>query len=562
MPARQEFSIFGALKRLKALSGRRLSSWCLAACASVAVYASTATAQTSPAGDSRQSFVLSGTVTNAATGEPIPHALVRANGPTTRSAFSDSEGVFQFEGMPPGSVTLTAQKPGYYAEQDGAGMAWRSTQIGPNTGPQVVKLFPMASIAGRITDPAGVPLEQISVRLTGTALRDGHKTWESRGMTNTDDDGNYRVAGLMPGAYYISVGPAQSESRIMAQGEKPKTGYPHLYYPGVPELASASPMQLTAGQQGQADMAIAAVPVFSLSGLITGALPEHGTGLLIVTTSGDDVMLPMRLNAELGTFSIDSVPAGTYLLKAFSNAGQQQLRAEQRVNVAANLENLHLALGPAISIPVAVHMQSRAQTRSGPTPAWNEQRPPLSVLLQSNQPNGNTAFSTLESRPDGAGRTGLTLQNVEPGTYTVKLMPQGPWYVQSASYGQTNALTDDITVAPGQSYPLDVSLRDDSASVTATLRTTQSEPLPMTALVVAQGGGKSATHMGRGVGSVTVPGLAPGDYLVYAFDQVEGLEYGNADALAPYASQAAHVTVAANQQGQVKVDMIHAGSEP
>ena len=42
---------------------------------------------------------------------------------------------------------------------------------------------------------------------------------------------------------------------------------------------------------------------------------------------------------------------------------------------------------------------------------------------------------------------------------------------------------------------------------------------------------------------MTLPSLAPGDYMVFAFDRVDGLEYSNADALAPYASRAAHVTL-------------------
>ena len=87
--------------------------------------------------------------------------------------------------------------------------------------------------------------------------------------------------------------------------------------------------------------------------------------------------------------------------------------------------------------------------------AWNREAPPeLSrcslerrIVLHSRcacspaDPNPAEQFSTFEQR---SGHPTLVLQNVDPGTYTAVLMPQPPWYVQSASYAQTNVLYDDM----------------------------------------------------------------------------------------------------------------------
>jgi hypothetical protein len=59
--------------------------------------------------------------------------------------------------------------------------------------------------------------------------------------------------------------------------------------------------------------------------------------------------------------------------------------------------------------------------------------------------------------------------------------------------------------------------------------------------------------------SFTFSGLAPGDYLIYAFDSADRLEYGNPDVLQPYTSQAAHVTLSPNQKAQVSLDLITVG---
>jgi hypothetical protein len=229
--------------------------------------------------------------------------------------------------------------------------------------------------------------------------------------------------------------------------------------------------------------------------------------------------------------------------------------------VAANVDNVRLVLSPVISIPVVVHMQSRAASGAGSANAvhWSENRPPLNVALLSAQPNATESFSSFQHR--GPGNSGLVLQNIEPGSYGVNLLPQPPWYVQSASYGQTNVLYDDITVSAGQSYPLDVNLRDDSASLTVTVRGSDTLGQQRANIVIlAQPTAKLGPHVLRNVtGTSTETGLPPGEYLVFAFDRIDDLEYTNADALSAYASQAAHVTLSANQQGQVSLDLIQVG---
>ncbi len=506
--------------------------------------------------DTRDSFVVSGTVVNSVTGEGIARALVHANGLSSRTGFTDSEGHFQFEGMQAGQIVLLAQKPGYVSDQESTGYS-HAIQVGPGTGSQTIRLEPLSAISGRVVDASGQPIERIAVRLTCRTLREGRKIWEPRGMNETDEDGHYRFSSLMPGTYYLSVGPAQSEGQLLAVGEKPTSGFPHLYYPGVPDLASAAPIQLGAGQQMQADFSLSPVPVYRVTGSIAGQPVDKGVGLITFSSSGDDVMLPASVNPELGTFHIDSVPAGSYILKAVSSGGGQPLEGEQRISVAANLENVHLVLAPATSIPVVVHLQSRSSgAGSAGATHWNENRPPLSVGLQSTQPNTSESFSTFQHR--GSGNSGLVLQNVEPGTYGVNLIPQEPWYVQSASYGQANALYDDITVSPGQSYPLEITLRDDGASLTVAVQSSDSAtPAKANVVIVPQPASNREPRVLRNVTATsTESGLAPGDYLVYAFDRIDGLEYTNPDALSPYASQAAHVTLSAGQQGQVSLDLI------
>lgn len=503
-----------------------------------------------------QTYSLSGTVVNSATGEGVPRAMVRTNGNVQRNTWSDTDGHFQFDGLPPSQVTVTAQKPGFFNDQDANGPTSSWITIGANSGGITIKLIPQSAIYGRVTDSSGLPIEHMPMRLTARSIRDGRKRWEPRGMTETDEDGHYRFAGLMPGTYYLAAGPRQGELQLMAAGEKQKSGFPHLYYPGVPELASAAAIQLVSGAQSEADFSLSAVPVYQVSGVVSGHSPDQGVGFQVLTPSGDEVSVPTNFNMETGVFTLEDIPAGSYLLRALSQLSLQPLRAEARIAVAANMEGVHLALAPAVSIPIVVRMDTHASSGGGPS-ATNLQRPPVSVHLIPQDITVGELFSTAE--PNG---NGIMLQNVDFGTYTVDLRPLPPWYVQSASYGQMNLLYDDITVSPGQSYPMDVVLRDDGATLSGTLKSSSGTPQRVNVVILAQPASKLGAHTLPGItDTFNLSGLAPGDYLVFAFDRLDGLEYSNPDVMDAYASQASHVTLTAGQQAQVQVDLIHLGKK-
>lgn len=518
----------------------------------------------SPGQTPAQKFTVSGTAIDAVTGEPVRKALVQLNGRQRRTSFSDSDGRFQFEGVPAGSVTFMAQKPGYFGDQE---LMRETPAVEAGAGPVVIKLTPESVIGGKVMSSAGTPLEHVSLNLTYIDVREGRRHWESKGSAMTDEDGRYRFANLRPGGYYVSASPFTPIADSVLEGNRtPKTGYPGVYYPGVPDLASASPIQLSAGQPAEANFSLSEVPVYAVSGTISGYAVNQGVGIQVFDGSGVLVDRGVQFSPENGRFDVAGLAPGAYVLKAYSSAGpNQQTRAELRFHLEADLHNLHLALAPALSIPIVVQMESKTQSPRSQASAirFANAGPPVSVRLLGNGPGATEAYAGFEGPQN---QQSLILRNVEPGRYSAIIDAREPWYVASAESGQTNMLTDDLVVTAGTpAPPINIVLRNDGASLNGTVRVPDGTTAHVTVVAVPDGVGKASPVVGNyyppqdkssGTSEFSLDGLAPGEYTVFAFDHTAGIEYANRDVLQNYSSQTAHVTLSPGQRAKVTLELI------
>ncbi len=555
----------------------RLGPWLLALIAWVClvlmpcpVVAQDGSGAAAPGSSNAQKYTVTGTVVNAGTGEPIARALVTLSGTPMRYAFSDSTGAFSIDGVPAGQHAISAQKPGYFNGHETGG-SFRSAQFvdaGPNSDSVVIKLAAENVIFGRLTDVNGQPIESVGVRLTRRTLRNGVWRMESKSSATSDEDGMYRFANLQPGSYYVSAGPdVPTREMLFSDPEVPRTGWQGIYYPQAPDLASASPIQVTSGQKVEADLVLNRVPVYVVSGMVTGFPPGQGASLQVQNSAGDFVGASVRFHHDTGEFEV-RLPAGSYRLKAYSQLGEQQLRADVRLTVEKDLPNLHLPLQPAVSIPIHAQIEDRSQdtAQSPRSPSFVLARdaydsPPVSVHLIATDPGGTDAYSV----PGGTkGNRTLSLRAVEPGRYIADISAYGGWYVASALCGNTNLLSDDLVVTAGDSCTIELSLRNDGGLLSAKVNSTAAAA-GMALLVPARGRGMPHstsfyTPNASTPAQFQINGVAPGEYLLYAFDQPEGVEYSNPEVLQSYSSQATPVTISPGQTTKAAAQLIQTGT--
>ena len=192
--------------------------------------------------------VIEGIVTKDPGGEPVKKAVIEliAENQTEGgdyTAVTGADGTFHIEGIIPGHYRLFAERTGLLeADKRHTGSEGRVLTLtaGQELKDLLIRMQAAAVVHGRVTDEDGEPLPDATVTVLRQAFASGRSHWEQAGSERTNDLGEYRVANLPAGDYYVSVNPppdfrslieeagrARSEPRNASAGvlDKPATTY-------------------------------------------------------------------------------------------------------------------------------------------------------------------------------------------------------------------------------------------------------------------------------------------------------------------------------------------------
>ena len=513
-----------------------LASFILALLVPPPVYAQMASLNTTPA---RQVIDVQGTVVNSITGEPLARTLVTLNSPIYRSMLTDGEGHFTFEAVPPSALYLQVRKPGFFARREQiivpAGEAENVT----------LKLAPAGVIMGRVVDESGEPLEGAGVQLMEQHVMNGRRRWlRSRGAS-TNDDGKYRLPDLHPGKYIVVVQPSQRNI------QRAKSGYAEVYFPKAPDRASATPIPVSAGEQVEANFDLSPVPLFTISGVVTG--PKFlGASVMLNRDEGNGMVLSGGVDPN-GHFEIRSIPRGRYYLTAngFVDPALPPLVARNSLSVNSDLSSVVMVLHQPISIPVLIRNETQ---NPGITYGQN---PPMLANIQAIQVGDQEYMGGGGASFEGpAENKTLLLRLLNSGTYNIMIAPMVQGYISSARCGSTDLLTEPLVVpASGIADPIEIVVRNDAAKLSGTIR--NSKTPAMVVAVPDRDTVQPPITFGTGPdGKLYAQQLAPGGYTLYAFTNLEDIEYGDREALKAFRSKSLHVTLSANQTTDVTLDAI------
>ena len=293
---------------------------------------------------------------------PVRRVVVSISGDVlpTRSAITDDAGKFVFNRLPAGSFSITARKAAYLSTEHGSTKPGRAgSRIALGAGEKravALTIFKGAVIAGTLRDASGQPLAGVGVAAIDTRLV-SQGTGISPEVATTDDRGNYRIFGLMPGEYAIAAGPgaagtgeiggrtaAEMEALLSTLSQRQNRGaapasspavippatpitYAPVYYPGTPYYSEAAHFRVAAQEEREGvNFDVSHVPAATIEGVVNGDVANlAGVQLSLVPdgprvsiTTGGITSVPPN---EKGEFKYGNLAPGKYRIVARARRG-------------------------------------------------------------------------------------------------------------------------------------------------------------------------------------------------------------------------------------------------
>lgn len=566
---------------------------CALAVAAVAAQepAEDGTQTASPSGQNAQRVTVTGTVRNAATGDPLPRALVQIEGDADTGTLTDGEGRFEIPGVPAGPQIIRVAKPGYrdrpYATEEAGLQAEgpaHDVLVAAQMPELVFSLNPDCAIRGHIDLSTGDPAEGISVILLQQVVRSGRALWTIVANKRANGDGNYRFGGLPAGTYMVFTLPAlESEPAVdaIAAGSAKniaRSGFAPVFYPDARDLSGAAPIRLSAGSQVDANLSLALEPFYPVTIHATApggnggadklSQPGGYTGV-IMDASGhptpyivqyDDTTQSLQANLPDGSYS---VVLRSFLRPRFTagagDGGRGSIRNATLAGAADftvaghAINGLRVGLGTPAAASVHLRLVHNPDFSSTGAFAVSNASELVNLNLDPAGVLPENSFESIWSMENGADSITFTAQ---PGSYWLSTyLPRKGVCVGGFTAGATNLAREPLAVslltAPP---PMELTLRDDCGTLALTLPAALAEFLPgdepfYTVYLVPDFDTVMDTppmtmHPSSGA-TLTVDGLTPGSYHVYLFASPVHLEYRNPAALAALANPGQQVTIAA-----------------
>lgn len=291
---------------------------------------------------------ISGRVTAEGTNAPIAGARVmvfpmmrRGTPPTgpmamTPQGLTDQDGRFVFNGLAPGEYRVDVQKTGFASLVDPTARPRTYTVAAGQALDNIsIVLQKGAVITGKVLDQKGEPVTDAQVMALRRITPPGASTAAPRllptpmqGAQMTNDIGEYRVAGLAPGEYFIAASPRAmgfagpgAASTTGKGGGTPTTTT--TYYPGTADQVGAQAITVAAGAEvSNIVFTLQSAPAYRISGTVVdenGAPVAHAMVMLMHDPRNGMMFMGPGGNAQTGDdgrFSIGDITPGAYRLNA------------------------------------------------------------------------------------------------------------------------------------------------------------------------------------------------------------------------------------------------------
>lgn len=459
----------------------------------------------------------------------------RNDTPDSQTAVTGVDGVFQFVKIAPGRYSVRVQKTGYVGANRGtsaaasrgvgSSVATLTLNKGENVRDFSFKMQPHGVISGRVLDDEGEPVARVQVQALRYVYQNGQKRLMPMNSNMTNDLGEYRIWGMAPGNYFLSASPL--DFNFAPRNRPARDGYATTYYPTAASVDRASQLAVTAGaRMDNVDLRLQRAHMVTITGVvIDGTTGEKASRAnVMITPNGDAgaeaMMMGMRSGgmARNGAFTLQNVTAGSYTLTAniFGEQGRGLVVGTLNVEVGAeDIKGLTIVAHPGATVTGKVKYEG-----SDTAPVASN----LRVMLEGVRPQMMMGMSGAQVKEDGK----IEFANVAASKFRVRTfgLPDG-YYLKEVKLGNQDVRQTGLDFTNGVSGELEITLAPGAGTLSGVVRTSKDETQSNVVVVLAPkteyaGLSDQIRNTISGTkGEYTFTGLAPGDYDVYVFEDIE-----------------------------------------
>jgi len=540
------------------------------------------------------SAVLQGTVVQAGTNAPLGQARVELL-PTgaivaVDSIITDREGRFSFPKVAPGSYRLVASRTGYVNTEYGQRLPNGPTLTlalapGQRLNNVVLTMSEGGVISGRATDngqPVGIA-DVIAFKLSDFS---GLPVFLRVLSAKTNDLGEYRMFWLPPGQYVVGLDikdQANAANLILsADGDdeaflfRQRTGYRFVlnraigagagdndkhvmtFFPGTIDPDRAVPVEVRAGAEASnININGSALPVRNVRGRVNGVPKDSGLQEPAVELTNPSVLSGIAprqgepVKKDDSTFLIQRVLPGVYDLVAAAG----NLLGTTKVEVGAtDVNDVVVDLLPGVEVNGKIVIER--QTPLSPDPAMTG----LRVILRPERLSGVTVGS--ETASDGSFKIpgSATAPGVPAGDYRVRVapilidrtFPGNPiapvptplqsMYVKSIRLGDRDLFNEPLHIERQLQDKLEIVIGTNPGTIEGRVMTTGQKPagsvwvalLPDNKLRFKVDHRYTSSDL---EGRFKFDNVPPGDYQLYAWEDIEKLAWQEPRLMRPFESR-------------------------
>jgi hypothetical protein len=549
---------------------------------------------------------LRGTVVKWGTTDPLAQAIVelRAESGGNRpiaSTVSSEKGEFVFPNVPAARYRVVATRQGYASAEygqrrpNGSGQMITLATGQQKTGVQI-GMSEGATVFGRILDRNGQPLPFAEVHIQKIDYRTGRASLVDVQNTITNDLGEYRIFWVTPGQYYVQasanntptfgssmlVNPGGADtsgtsisitSRSTARvtrgvGLEPGESFAPIYYPSTPDLQKASLVELRAGTELNINFTIIPVRTRSVHGVVLDAAtaqPVQGTiraSIYPVERYLQTGGLTLQFNSNNGVFDFTEMRPGAYEVGAtVGDLGARTvidipdrdvdvtLRALPVVRVAGTVR---VEGQPALSGPLQLAIRGALGTFNAMVPVTGAFEFPK-VPVSSYQ-IGVMPFAPLSELPSPAG----SAPGPPPRARVVPAIWQDA-YVKSIKIGDRDFTNTELVVEGQPLGPLEIVIGVNGSAVDGRAIDAAQQPVGnATVVLIPRVDPPVRPDRYRAVsadesGLFQFRGLPPGEYLAYAWEDVDPGAWFNPAFMRLYEASGQQVRIVEGQKQTVEI---------